>query len=631
MDWPAAAHPRRAGVSSFGIGGTNVHVVLEQPPAPPARPPRPPAALPLVVSARTPAALADAVRDLAAWTRRERPDDLTDLAATLAGRRAHPHRAAVVCRDGADAARLLAGAATEAAHQGREAVFLFPGQGTAPAATSRALYAGRPAYRAHFDACAELLGRRPADLHAAADGPARPERDTRLLQPTLFALEYALAATLMDWGLRPAAMLGHSLGEYVAATLAGVLSLPDALTLVEARAAVQHRLPAGRMLAVPLAAEDLRPLLADGVELAALNAPDRCVVSGAPEPVRALAALLAERGVATTALATAHAFHSAAVEPLLDDFRAALQTVELRPPRLRYCSGLTGDWADETVASPDHWLAHMRRPVRFADGLRRCLELGPVALLETGPPAGLTALARRAPGFGERHRAIRCLAGTDPAQSLTRAVAEAWRAGCDTDWPAFHRPAEPRRTTVPGYPFQRARHWVEPDAASAVAGRSGPAASVSRVPLTRPRGRPPAWRPPVGRVRLRGLHGRRGRPRGLPRGWALASWLSGVSRVWCRMPGRRLVAVAYRVMIRPPAGRVRLLVPYGRRGPPRARAPSSRYRPLVAAAHRAMTPTPARRPPSPSSPASPPPCARSYGRPATGPCPSTGGPVCGPP
>ncbi|MER5781622.1 beta-ketoacyl synthase N-terminal-like domain-containing protein, partial [Streptomyces mobaraensis] len=459
LAWPEADHPRRAGVSSFGIGGTNAHVILEQ--APPAAPRADRTAgvpMPLVVSARTREALTEAVRDLAAWSAPEPGTRLADLAATLAGRRAFPYRAAVVCHDLPEAARLLGGARGETALPGREAVFLFPGQGTLPPDTGRGLYAGVPAFRAHFDACAEGLAPLGTDLHAALGAPAD---DTRAAQPALFAVEYALARTLMDWGLRPAAMLGHSLGEYVAATLAGVLSLPDALTLVRARAEAQHTMPPGRMLAVPLTADDLRPLLPPEVEFSAFNAPGRCVVGGPPEPVAELRARLARRGVPAAELATAHAFHSAAVEPLLDGFRGVLEGVHLRPPRLRYVSSLTGDWADAAVTTSAYWLAHLRRPVRFADGLRRCLDLGPVALVEAGPRAGLTGLARRVAGPGEPPRTVHCLTGPDEAASLTHAVAALWRSGCAVDWTAFHRPGRPRRTTVPGYPFQRARHWID--------------------------------------------------------------------------------------------------------------------------------------------------------------------------
>ncbi|MFI9722932.1 SDR family NAD(P)-dependent oxidoreductase [Streptomyces sp. NPDC052396] len=446
VEWPEAGHPRRAGVSSFGIGGTNAHVVIEQPPASVRDAGVDGGAMPLVVSARTPTALTDALRDVAAWSPPEPDTSLADLAATLAGRRAFPYRAAVVAGSLPEAAGLLGETTGEQAVVGRQAVFLLPGQGAAAPGMGCELYGRVPLFRSHVDACG-------VDLRATDD--------IRTAQPALFAVEYALARTLMDWGLQPAALLGHSLGEYVAATLAGVLSLPDALTLVHARAELQHRMPPGRMLAVPLPAEDLEPLLGGGAELAALNAPGRCVVSGPPEAVRDVAMALAGRGVPTTALATAHAFHSAAVEPLLDDFRATLECVRLNPPQLRYLSCLTGDWADEAVTSPAYWLDQMRRPVRFADGLGRCPGLGPVAFAETGPYAGLTSFARRVAG-----PAVRCLPpGTDEETGLARAVAQLWQSGCDIDWAAFHRPHRPRRTTVPGHPFQRTRHWLDAPAA----------------------------------------------------------------------------------------------------------------------------------------------------------------------
>lgn len=473
IPWPETGHPRRAGVSSFGIGGTNAHVTLEEPPpATPRAAGSQAGALPLVLSARTPRALAAATRELARWTQdpeRWAPGtDLVGLAATLGGRRAFPHRAAVVCSRLSEAGGPLAEAVHEAAHPGRKAVFLFPGQGAALAGLKEGLYADEPVFRAHFDTCAQLFAEQGTDLGAAlrtttgGGGPAGSgaQQATAAAQPALFAVEYALGRTLTGWGLRPAAMLGHSLGEYAAAALAGVFSLPEAVTLVQARAAVQSQLPAGHMLAVSLTPEQVRSLLEGGLEIAAYNAPDRCVVSGAPQPVRVLAARLAKQGVPNRLLSAGHAFHSAAVEPLLDAFRTALARVTPQPPQVPYVSSLTGDWADAAVTTPEYWLAHMRQPVRFEGGLRRCLELGPVALLETGPSAGLVDFARRHTAFDSGHRAVRCLTGGG-AGALTGAVADVWRAGCEVDWGAYHRHRQPRRITVPGYPFQRERYWLD--------------------------------------------------------------------------------------------------------------------------------------------------------------------------
>lgn len=493
--WQPGDLPRRAGVSSFGIGGTNAHVVLEQPPPPPPRAGRPRSVQPLVLSARTEEALADSARNLAGHLRREQDADLADVAATLAGRRPFPHRRVVVCRDVTAAIDALdrPGAAGPPASPDRAVVFLFPGQGAAYPGMAEGLAAGDATFRRHLDECAEPLAGLGVDLAEALRCPPGTATATRLGQPALFAVEYALARTLQDWGLAPAAMLGHSLGEYVAATLAGVFSLPDALRLVTVRGRLQAELPPGRMLVVPLPGERLRPLLSGGLSVAAVNAPDQCVVAGEPAAVTELARTLRGRGVSTRILATAHAFHSPAVEPVLARFRAVLSEIEFRPPVLRYASNLTGDWArPEEVCEPDYWLAHMRRPVRFGDGLARCLGLGPVATVEVGPSAGLTGLVRRHPPVDGAHHTVRCLpqpsAGQEPSEvgSVVAAVADLWAVGCPVRWDAFHRAREPRRVSVPAYPFQRRRHWVEPPAAPT--GRPGFAelSAALRTALSQP-------------------------------------------------------------------------------------------------------------------------------------------------
>nr|ABL74938.1 TlmVIII [Streptoalloteichus hindustanus] len=487
--WRAEGAPRRAGVSSFGIGGTNVHVVLEQPPAPPLRAKRRRAAQPLVLSARTGEALAEAARDLAERLRRDPGVDLADVAATLASRRAFPHRKTVVCRDVSSAisALDLPNAPARVADAERPVVFLFPGQGAAYPGMARELAREDVTFRAHLDECADLLAGLGVELDAALDCPPGTVEATRLGQPALFAVEYALARALQDWGLTPTAMLGHSLGEYVAATLAGVLSLPDALRLVSARGRVQAAMAPGRMLAVSLPEDRLRPLLASGLSVSAVNASDRCVVGGEPSAVADLAKALGGQGIPTQMLPTAHAFHSTAVEPVLDRFREVLAEVEFRAPSARYASNLTGNWVrPEEACDPDYWLAHMRQPVRFGDGLARCLELGPVSLVEVGPSAGLTGLVRRHPLASGDHRAVRTIPGArdsgekSEVDSVVTAVAELWAEGCAVRWDAFHRQQEPRRVAVPAYPFQRERYWVEP--AATTSGGSDLAAPVASRP-----------------------------------------------------------------------------------------------------------------------------------------------------
>ncbi|MEW1653843.1 beta-ketoacyl synthase N-terminal-like domain-containing protein [Streptomyces sp. NPDC093707] len=467
--WPVSDSPRRAGVSSFGIGGTNAHVVLEAPPVPPA-PARERRACQLVVlSARSTAALTRAGHELAERLRGLPDADLGDVAATLGGRRAHRHRRTVAAATTADAARaLMTGPPpTRAVHGTGRTAFLIPGHGHGYPAMALGLHAGEPDFRRHLDACARPLAEGGVDLFAMLRTErAGPEGAGPAFQVAEFAVSYSLARTLIDWGVEPVAMLGHSLGEYVAATVAGVFPLAAALRLVTVRAQAQATLPEGRMLAVALGAGDLRPRLDDGLTLAAVNSADRCVVAGAPDAVAALATRLDGEGVWTRTLAVRHAFHSSAVDPLLARLRTALAEVEFAAPRLPFLSNVTGDWADPAeVTRPEYWLAHMRRPVLFDACAGHLAQAAPAALLELGPDAGLARLAARrlAPGSASTASCLPA-AGGDPAAEretahLLRAVGTLWTAGCPVDWTAFHRPQRPRRTPVPGYPFQRKRYW----------------------------------------------------------------------------------------------------------------------------------------------------------------------------
>ena len=452
--FPTGAGPRRAGVSAFGIGGTNAHVVLEQPPAPArdARPDQPEQTL--LLSARSPEALAGSARELARRLTGPAAPDLADAAATLAGRQPLEYRRSVVAREHGEAARLLTAPATpERSRAGRSAVYVLPGQGAGYRPLGLALYRNDPVFRGHLDGCAALLAEHGVDLLATLRDPAGSAEQPTAEQPALFAVGYALAAALRDHGIRPAAVLGHSLGEYVAATLAGVFALPDALRLVVARGELCGRLPAGQMLGVALPAEQLAPLLPDGVELTAVNAPDRCVVAGGEPAVTALAARLRERGVAIRLLAVSRAFHTAAVVPVLAEFGEVLSGVPMGAPRLPYVSGLTGDWVDpDQVCRPGYWLAHLRRPVRFADGVGRLLALGPVAVVEAGPAQGLEALVRRHPDFTAEHRSLRVQSGTADAvdgASLAPVLGQLWATGCPVDWSSVHRPPGTRRLRCP--------------------------------------------------------------------------------------------------------------------------------------------------------------------------------------
>ncbi|HEV7519190.1 MAG TPA: acyltransferase domain-containing protein, partial [Thermoanaerobaculia bacterium] len=479
--------PRRAGVTSLGMGGTNAHVVLEEAPALPAAPadtPAPAAVRPwqlLVLSAKSATALDRATLNLALHLR-ERPElALADVAFTLqVGRKSFQHRRALLCRDLAEAVigfesfdpeRLLSFAATPGEHP---VAFLFPGQGAQYLGMGRGLYASEPVFRDAVDRCSALL---PFDLRAAlwsADGDpeaaAEHLQQTAIAQPALFVLSWATAQLWLAWGVRPAALLGHSIGEYVAACLAGVFSLEDALTLVVERGRLMQGMAPGAMLAVPLPEAEVTRLIAGfcgELSLAAVNRPDLSVVSGSPAAIDALAASLAARDVTARRLHTSHAFHSPTAEPILAPFAAAVGRVRLAPPAIPLISNVTGTWmTPEEATDPAYWARQLRGTVRFADGLAALLAEPQRILLEVGPGDTLSNLAREHPVRRPAQPAIPSLRhprSTEEDEAvLLRAVARLWLSGGDFDWGAFAAAQAGRRVSLPAYPFERRRYWVDP-------------------------------------------------------------------------------------------------------------------------------------------------------------------------
>ncbi|MBW8831940.1 MAG: amino acid adenylation domain-containing protein [Burkholderiales bacterium] len=475
--WPATATPRRAAVSAFGIGGTNAHVILEQAAQAPSLAGGLPVQL-LTLSARSEPALAALAANLAAYLGAHPETNLADVACTLQlGRAQLPLRRAVACASHAQALAALGPAAPAAgAAPGAKprVTFMFPGQGLQKVNMGRELYADAPQFRACVDACAGmLLPLLDCDLrtllYAQADqleAAALRLAQTAITQPAMFVIEYALACQLMHWGVQADAMIGHSLGEYVVACLAGVMSLPDALKLVAARGALVQQLPTGAMLAVEAQPEQLTPFLDDGVSLAVVNGPRACVLAGTPGAIAAIEPAVAAAGLRFKRIPTSHAFHSAMLDPMLAQFQTLVAEVKLHAPRIPYITNVTGDWVTpEQATDPAHWVRHLRQTVLFAQGLERLLETPDGIYLEVGPGQTFSAILRRHPARHNLRHAGPTLATTsEPSDwaALLHSVGQVWaHHGAEPDWRALHLGEQRRRIGLPVYPFDRHRYWPQ--------------------------------------------------------------------------------------------------------------------------------------------------------------------------
>lgn len=466
---------RRAGVSSFGVGGTNVHVVVEE--APPARARRVPAgAQVLLLSARTTEGLRELRSGLAAELSGPDAPDLSDVAFTLSGRRAERVRMAAVVHDHAHATRVLEADEHDNAFEGESfdagsdsrVVFLFPGQGAQHAGMARGLYESEPVFAQQFDNCAEGFGDELGiDLCAEVfEGSGANLARTDHAQPALFAVEYALAKLAESYGIGAGALAGHSIGEYVAATLTGVFDLPTAITAVSARARLMHAAAPGVMVAVALSPDAVAEYLAPGLDIAAVNDPGNCVVGGGAEAIRDFEGRLTERGVLTRRMRTSHAFHSSSMDPVLAEFETILRGLTLRAPTIPLLSNITGTWmSDEEATDPARWARQIRATVKFSDQLDTVLADAHRVLVEVGPGGTLTASAARQPRWSSEHHAVRLmrhhLQNRDDRDAFLLGLGQLWSAGVDADW-ARLRGEDPQRVWLPGYPFARQKHWVDP-------------------------------------------------------------------------------------------------------------------------------------------------------------------------
>lgn len=483
--WNSSKFPRRAGVSSFGIGGTNAHVILEESTTASLTSSTHRVQEILTLSAKTQTALESASQNLADCLKKHSELNLADVAYTLKiGRKNFENRRIIVCTDKEKAVKALTVPNSNSQlletdicnGEYRPVVFMFPGQGVQHVNMARGIYETETVFKNEIDNCCQLLAEHlDFDLRKVLLPENEEQRQsshemlqqTEVVQPALFVIEHALARLLIAWSIKPAALIGHSLGEYVCACLAGVMTLEEALRLVSARAKIMQNLPGGRMLSIEISEDEILQYLDDRLSLAAVNNNRQCVVSGSVSAVMELQNKLSDNHVNYYPLQTSHAFHSKIMDNIADSLLKELKTISLKPPQIPYLSNLTGKWitAEESV-NCSYWVKHSRYCVRFVDGVNRLLEETQPVFLEVGPKQVLTTLVRQqAAMVGKKTTVIPTFSNHPDLQfegELQKAMARLWLSGVEIDWYEYYGKERRRRVPLPTYPFERQRYWAEP-------------------------------------------------------------------------------------------------------------------------------------------------------------------------
>ncbi|MCK5055785.1 MAG: SDR family NAD(P)-dependent oxidoreductase [Candidatus Aminicenantes bacterium] len=521
-EWKSNGCPLRAGVSSFGIGGTNAHVILEEAPQREDSSQSRNYQL-ILLSARAEDALEKSTENFLQYLEKNREINLADVAYTLkVGRSAFEHRKILVCAHPSEAVDILSSTASGEVHsfiskeENRPVIFMFPGQGAQYVNMGLGLYKTEPIFREEMDRCFEILkpladydlkeilypdlshphSLQPTARSSKKDDPppsggtddgeresvdrdsvdhssfgtyhSTPINRTAVTQPLIFIFEYVLAKLLLKWGIEPYAMIGHSIGKYAAACLAGVFSLDDALRLVTLRGELMQQLPPGAMLSVSLAVEEVKPLLNSNknISLAAVNSSELCVVSGPHKAVKNFAEKLQEKGYRYKYLHTSHAFHSEMMEPILEEFEEKIEQIPFNIPKKPYISNLTGTWITiEEAVSPGYWARHIRQPIQFAAGLQELLNIGDSIFIEVGPGTVLSTFINKHVGKKPSHLVVNPV--RHPKENLPddfyllKKLGQLWLYGQTVNWSEFYSKEKRYRIPIPTYPFEPQRYWFD--------------------------------------------------------------------------------------------------------------------------------------------------------------------------
>ncbi len=498
--WSSESNERIAGVSSFGMGGTNAHVILsgrEQQAYSDCG--KPVHVIP--ISAKTQRSLDENVRAVKKFIEENDAVSISDVAFTLqSGRKLHPFRQAFTLDSRSDIGQQIKKTVlpeTGATTAPKRLFMMFPGQGNQWAGMAKSLYDHESVFRDEADHCFRYLQDKH-DLQLRSilfDSPVSDTatdnklKSTRFAQIGLFVVEYALAKTLLGYGIKPEAMIGHSIGEYVAATLAGVFSLDDALTVVVRRGQLMQALPEGGMAAVALAETELKAKLPDLVDVAAVNRNDQTIVSGPTEVITAFIESLAKEGIAATRLHTSHAFHSRMMDGCLNDFRQLMKGIKLNKPAISFFSNVHGRLiANDEAGNPEYWITHLRQPVKFFEGLQNMLQGGEAVCLEVGPGNSIATVFSSHSGLRDKSQVFNCMSSHNKAEAditvFTKSLAMLWQSGIDICWASAYRGERRRRVHLPGYIFDKQRYWIEKSLSSAERIETKPALSSAHTEVS---------------------------------------------------------------------------------------------------------------------------------------------------